>query len=199
VAEQAGTSASGVGSPSGTAAPEGPHIHALAKEFQLSVDEVLDLIAANGRLKMAVRGWVAEEHLLRKLRTIDGVTDCEPIRAERRPDVQLRFEGSRLLTVECKNVLRVQAKGGIPRMDFQRTRTSMGDPCSRYYSFNDFDVVAACLHPVTEEWEFRCALPTQLDPHKKCDGKLSNSVRIDDRWADDIRDVLRAAAGSSLV
>ena len=36
-----------------------------------------------------------------------------------------------------------------------RTRASKADPCSRFYSPNDFDVVAACLHAVSERWEFR--------------------------------------------
>jgi len=52
-----------------TAAPLGPmptpstsRIHELAHEFEMSESAVLDLIAGARRLKMAVRGWVAEEH-----------------------------------------------------------------------------------------------------------------------------------------
>jgi len=42
-----------------TESPAG--IHVLAREFQLSENEVLDFIGSAGRLKMAVRGWVAED------------------------------------------------------------------------------------------------------------------------------------------
>lgn len=169
-------------------------LHALAREFGLKESEVLDLIAQTARLKMAVRGWVAEEHLLRQLSVVPGVTDCERILGEGVPDISLRFEGSRPLTIECKNVLRKTDRNGLARVDFQRTRASLGDPCSRYYSPSDFDVVAACLHAVTESWEFRYVTPSRLEPHVRCPEKLSNNVRIDERWQEDARLVLREAA-----
>ncbi len=168
-------------------------LHVLAQEFELDESEVLDLIAEAPRLKMAVRGWVAEEHLVRQLRRVPGVSECARINEEGGPDVRLRFLESRLLTVECKNVLRKRHTDGVPRLDFQRTRTSKADPCTRFYSVNDFDMVAACLHPVSEHWEFRYALPGALDPHKSCTEKLSNNVRLDSRWHEQVQDVLRAA------
>ncbi|MFY0527661.1 hypothetical protein ACN28I_32445 [Archangium gephyra] len=174
--------------------PSPQRLHALAREFELGESQVLDLIASARRLKMAVRGWVAEEHLVGKLRQVPGITDCERVDEEGSPDVRLRFEGSRLIHVECKNVLRQTAAGNVPRLDFQRTRASKGDPCSRYYSPDDFDVVAACLHAVTEKWEFRYVLPGQLAPHARCPGKLANNVRVGDGWKEDIRTVLREVA-----
>ena len=41
--------------------------HPLVQQFALTPDEILDLIAGARRLKMAVRGWVAEEHLRSRL------------------------------------------------------------------------------------------------------------------------------------
>jgi hypothetical protein len=70
--------------------PTGTRLHELAREFELSEHEVLDLIAGARRLKMAVRGWVAEEHLARSLRRVQGVTDCERLDVEGGPDIQLR-------------------------------------------------------------------------------------------------------------
>lgn len=169
-------------------------LHALAKEFELAEHEVLSLIEGTPRLKMAVRGWVAEEHLVRKLRMLPGVASCERITKEGGADVRLTFEGSDYLEIECKNVLRSVAADHVPRLDFQRTRTSKGDPCSRFYRPGDFDLVAACLHSRTERWEFRYALPRGLAPHKACAGRLSNNVRIDSRWTEDAASVLRAAA-----
>ncbi|HET7437747.1 MAG TPA: hypothetical protein VFN10_23785 [Thermoanaerobaculia bacterium] len=174
--------------------PDASYVHQLAREFEMSNTAILDLIADARRLKMAVRGWVAEQHLVEHLQQIDGITDCERIEAENSPDIQLRFEGSDLLFVECKNVLRTPAKNGAARVDFQRTRASKADPCSRYYTTGDFDILAACLHAHTERWEYSFALTRQLDPHRKCPGRLSSNVVVDDRWREDIRGILGAAA-----
>lgn len=172
-----------------TPLPSSQRLHALASEFQLSEKKIMDLIDGAPRLKMAVRGWVAEEHLLRELAQVAEVTDCEQIRKEGGADVSLRFRG-RPLTIECKNVLRQTTKDGLARVDLQRTRTSKGDPCSRYYSPTDFNLVAACLHAVTLKWEFMYAPTGRLDPHKSCRGKLSNNVRVDTRWRPDAHDAL---------
>jgi hypothetical protein len=168
--------------------------HAIADELQLTQEEILDVIQSAPRLKMAVRGWVAEEHLVKRLKDIQGVDDCERIEEDGGADIRLRYRGSRPLLIECKNVLRQRLKDGTMRVDFQRTRASKGDPCSRFYSETDFDLVAACLHSCTERWEFRYALTTRLDPHKRCAGKLSNLVRIDSSWAEDAGQALQEAA-----
>ena len=172
-------------------------LHALAQEFELTEEEVLDLIAGARRLKMAVRGWVAEEHLRRQLTALRGVSECERLDDEGGPDISLRYRESAPLTVECKNVLRKTMADGRIRLDFQRTRAAKGDPCSRYYREGDFDVVAACLHSITERWEFRLADTTSLVPHEKCEGRLDHKVRLDDRWSEDAARVLERVIGAS--
>ncbi|MCC6648713.1 MAG: hypothetical protein IT374_24505 [Polyangiaceae bacterium] len=187
----------GLAAPSTLVVPVAPRLQSMARELELSESEVLDVIASARRLKMAVRGWVAEEHLVRSLRQIDGVTECERPDEEGGVDVRLRFEGSRPITIECKNVLRETTTGGVPRIDFQRARASKGDKCSRYYAVDSFDAVAACLHAVTEKWEFRFAETTALDrlgPDHDCCGRLSNRVRVDDRWQAGAASVLRRLA-----
>jgi len=174
--------------------PETAYVHQLAREFEMTEAAVLDLIAGASRLKMAVRGWVAEQHLVEQLKQVEGITDCERIETDNSPDIQLRFEGSDLLYVECKNVLRTPRRDGAPRVDFQRTRASKADSCSRYYSPDDFDVLAACLHARTERWEYSFALTSTLDAHRTCAGKLSSNVAVDERWRDDIRGILGKAA-----
>ncbi len=174
--------------------PSPSRLHKLAHEFEMDETHVLDLIENARRLKMAVRGWVAEAHLVRKLQQVPGVTECARDDTEGHPDVRLRFEGSRFLSIECKNVLRQTTATHLPRLDFQRTRAAKGNPCSRYYSPKDFDVVAACLHAVTEQWEYRYILPGRLEPHAKCLGKLASNVRVDARWQAEVEAVLRAAA-----
>ncbi len=168
-------------------------VHSLITEFKLTEREVLDLIESAHRLKVAVRGWVAEEHLYRQIRTLPETKSCSRLAGDG-PDLSVLLLDNRELTVECKNVLRKPDRDGLARLDFQRTRAAKSDPCSRYYSPRDFDVVAACLHAVTEQWEFRFALPARLEPHAKCPGKLSSNVHIDDRWSSDPLRIFQAAA-----
>jgi hypothetical protein len=156
---------------------------------------VLDLIASARRLKMAVRGWVAEEHLVKRLAEVRGVSECVRLDIEGGADVSLRFEGSRPLRVQCKNVLRTKLADGTPRMDFQKTRASQGDPCSRYYKPEEYDLIAACLHAVTERWEYKYVIPGVLDRHRRCPQRVGNNVRIDERWSADARSVLASIAG----
>ena len=169
-------------------------LHDLSVEFALSESEVLDLIAGARRLKMAVRGFVAEKHLQRHLSGLPGVSECERLDDEGGPDIQLRFRGSRPITIECKNALRRTTASGLVRVDFMRTRASQSDPCSRYYQSEDFDVLAACLHSVTQRWEYSLAPTGALDRHDRCEGRLDHKVRIDDRWETDATAVLAAVA-----
>ncbi|HYU33242.1 MAG TPA: hypothetical protein VEW48_13865 [Thermoanaerobaculia bacterium] len=164
--------------------------HSLARELELSEREVLDLIENAMRLKVAVRGWVAEEHLSRQLKRLPEVRSCARLDGDG-PDLKVELYTGSILKVECKNVLRARSREGLVRLDFQRTRAAKSDPCSRYYSPKDFDVIAACLHSVTERWEFRFALPSKLDPHRKCPGKLSSNVSLDERWSTDPVSIFR--------
>jgi len=175
---------------------ESLQLHRLAAEFQLSQAEILDLIQSAPRLKMAVRGWVAEEHLVRQLSELAGVSECTRLEADGQPDVRLSLAGSRPLLIECKNILRSTYADGTYRLDFQRTRAAKSDPCSRYYTPDEFDLVAACLHPRTEHWEFRFALARELDAHEKCAGRLSNRARLDTRWTLDPLPVIERALAS---
>lgn len=155
--------------------------HKLLNELQITPEALLDLISSASRLKMAVRGWVAESHLETHLKTIRQISECTRLLDDRRPDISLRWKGSRPILIECKNVLRTTYAGGIPKLDFQRTRASKSDPCSRYYLPDEFQVVAACLHPVTEMWTFKFALTTDLPPHTSCSGRIDNNIRVGDQ------------------
>ena len=159
-------------------APEPPH--GLLRELGLDPEALFDLIQKASRLKMAVRGWVAEQHLETALKDLPGVTDCHRIEEDGRPDLTLRWRSGPPILVECKNTLRQTYKDGRPKVDFQRTRASKADPCSRYYEPSDFPVLAACLHAVTEQWEFRFALTSDLPPHKICEGRIANMIGIEE-------------------
>jgi hypothetical protein len=112
------------------------------------------------------------------LAKIPGVTECKRLEGDGRPDISLRWQGKPPILVECKNTLRQTYADGRPKVDFQRTRAAKADPCSRYYKPADFPVLAACLHPITESWEFRFALTAELPQHKTCPGRIANSVAV---------------------
>ncbi|MFA9459779.1 hypothetical protein [Thiohalorhabdus methylotrophus] len=181
----------------GLEAPEpvmGPgRLHDLAAEFELTTDEILDLIQSAPRLKMAVRGWVAERHLVEQLRALPELEQCRPLEGEGQPDVEVRFPGQGPVLIECKNILRDAYADGSYKLDFQRTRAAKGDPCSRYYSPTEFQVAAACLHPRTEQWEFRYALTRELGVHEKCPGRINNRIKVTGDWASDPLEVIRSA------
>lgn len=177
-----------------TTGEPGAAIHPLAAEFELEPDQILELIASARRLKMAVRGWVAEEKLRDVLQRTPGITACERLDDEGGADLRIRWRDGPPLLIECKNVLRQANAAGLARIDFQRTRAAKSDPCSRYYAPTDFNVVAGCLHAITERWEFRYVDPWLLDPRAGCPGKLNNGVLVDHRWTDDAGRAFEAAA-----
>src|SRR4029077_11007942 len=80
--------------------------HRLLTELDLPSEALFDLIQNASRLKMAVRGWVAEAHLETALKKVRGVTECHRIEGEGQPDLTLRWKGSPPIFIECKNVLR---------------------------------------------------------------------------------------------
>jgi hypothetical protein len=69
--------------------------HKLLDELQIEPNALFDLISSASRLKMAVRGWVAEAHLEAHLKNIHGVTDCVRLQGDGKPDVSLRWKGSK--------------------------------------------------------------------------------------------------------
>lgn len=160
------------------AAKVAPGPHELLAELGIGDAALLDLIQGAPRLKMAVRGWVAEHHLETHLRTVPGVTECERLTQEGRPDISLRWKGRGPILIECKNTLRARYATGEPKLDFQRTRAAKGDPCSRYYRPEDFPILAACLHPVKEDWIFTFALTRDLPPHATCEGRIKNMLAV---------------------
>lgn len=172
--------------------------HRLIKELGLSGPDLFNLIDETARLKMAVRGWVAEVHLEKLLQTVPNVSDCARINEEGRPDIALKYRHHGPILIECKNVLRAPAGDGTPRLDFQKTRISKADPCSRYYRPEDFSIVAACLHAVTEAWEFRYALTRVLPEHRKCPGRIQSALQVKGKtWFENPAEALEIAMRSA--
>jgi hypothetical protein len=170
-----------------------PFRHRLLAELDLDVELLLDVIENAERLKMAVRGWVAERKLIDGLRQVADVASAEPLAGDGRPDVAVELANGAQLIIECKNCLRKADASRRARVDFQRTRAAKSDPCSRYYMASDFDVLAACLHPVTEKWEFAFKLTSAMAPHRRCPGRLDDRVVVDDTWATTFEELIVTA------
>jgi len=150
--------------------------HPLLSNLGLEANELLGILEGSFRLLVAVRGSVAEHHLGKMLKGIRALSNVRRIDEDGKPDFEVDYK-KRRFRIECKNVLR-RLVGNVPRVDFQKTRASKGNPCSRFYDPKQFEVLAACLHPVSEKWEFRFHATASLPPHKKCEGRLSPRVEV---------------------
>jgi hypothetical protein len=171
---------------------ENINIHHLATEFELDPEQILSLIDSAPRLKMAVRGWVAETHLENQLRLVPLVSDLTRLEQDGQPDFDVTLTSGKRIRIECKNVLRRPMADGTVRVDFQKTRASKNNPCSRYYRRDEFQILAACLHPSTEKWEFQFQLTRNLGAHQRCPMHLDNKVRLGADWFRDFEDIANA-------
>jgi len=171
--------------------------HPLERELGLSAHQILDLIGDAFRLKVAVRGGAANYHLGQYLRSRPTLESVRAIDEDRKPDFEIVFRG-RPMYIECKNVGKKLTASGAPRVDFQKTRASKADPCSRYYRKEQFQVLAACLHATTERWEFRFCATQDLPTHPTCAGRISDRVVASGRsWHEDVEPVLERVAATS--
>jgi hypothetical protein len=156
-------------------------LHDLEAEFGLSASEILDIINQRNRCKIAVRGAVAEAHLNRYLKNlyVQGIIEVfEDFDRDSYPDCSVTF-ASQTFLIECKNVEKEKRPGSPITIDFQRTRNQKDDPSGRFYSPDEFDIVAACLWNRTKEWKFRFAATGSLPGHLRYLNRISNHVTID--------------------
>jgi hypothetical protein len=171
--------------------------HALEVELGLTPGEIMDMIERAFRLKVAARGAAAQLHLKSILEKIPGLA-VVPIDEDARPDFEVSYRRRRRsVTIECKNVLRRYQVHGLPIVEYQKTRASKGDPhCGRYYTFKHCDVLAACLHPITEHWDYEFCASRRLPPHERCPGKVHPRIPVGgDGWTRAIEQLLDELTG----
>ena len=141
--------------------------HALELKYGLTAQELLDAIDRRFRLKVALEGAVAEVHFERKLRIASREGWLNSYQSH---DV----DGMHDFTVValCGTTIRVEVKtirnGPKPQVELQKTRAAKGDPSSRYYERDHFDVVAVCIGRFSGDWsQFRYALVRELPTHRQ--------------------------------
>lgn len=165
-------------------------MHELEQAFGLSSFDLLDIIGRKSRLAMAMRGGVAEHHLGLVLDSDPLVRRAVEGHQEGPPDFLVDMVDGRAVTIECKNASPTLYADGTPKVEVQKTRASQGDPTSRFYAPDAFDVVAACMYGPTGEWTFRFRRSTALEPHALHPGKIAPLQRITSDWSPALADAM---------
>lgn len=167
------------------ALPEEPQRrHVLEEQFALSSEQILDIIGGRNRLSVAVRGGVAEYHLERQLTGAPGIASVQRLDVDAMHDFDVTLDDGTFLRVECKNASPKISGSGAFKVEVQKTRASKGDPASRFYAADGFDVVAACLFSPTGRWEFRFGRTADMARHKDFPDRLAPIQTITDEWTD---------------
>lgn len=166
-----------------------PRRHVLEEQFALTSEQILDIIGDRNRLSVAVRGGVAEHHLENLLRQSPGIAAVQRLDIDAMHDFNISLTDGRLLRVECKNASPKTSASGAFKVEVQKTRASKGDPASRFYPVDGFDVVAACLFSPTGRWEFRYGLTSRMSTHKDFPDRLAPIQTVTSDWADNLADL----------
>lgn len=165
-----------------TAVDELARRHVLEEQFALTSEQILDIIGGRNRLSVAVRGGVAEYHLEHLLDSSPDIASVERLDVDAMHDFNIVLSDGRLMRVECKNASPKASASGSFKVEVQKTRASKGDPASRFYPADGFDVVAACLFSPTGRWEFRYGLTSRMSRHKDFPDRLAPIQTITDDW-----------------
>lgn len=163
--------------------------HVLEKQFQLTSEEILDIIGGRHRLAVAVRGGVTEHHLEKVLRADPAVAEVVRLDVDAMHDFDVTLQDGRRLRVECKNASPKRAADGSFRVEVQKTRASKNDPASRFYALDAFDVVAACLFSPTGAWDFRYGTVLDMPRHREFSDRLMPIQPVTDAWVERLVDL----------
>ena len=172
--------------------------HPLEAKYGLTAQELLTAIDRRFRLKVALEGAVAEVHFERKLSIASRegwLRSYEDHDVDGMHDFTVITRDGASIRVEVKTV----RNGAKTKVELQKTRAAKGDPSSRYYAQDHFDVVAVCMGRLSGDWsEFRYALVRDLPAHKDHPGKLQvmHSIHEDQgskpRWFNRFKDLIDA-------
>jgi hypothetical protein len=164
--------------------------HALELEYGLTKDELLDAINLRFRAKVTLEGAVAEVHLgkhIKRLQDAGLIARYEEHDKDAYPDYSIWLPATvdEPLRVECKNVRNSEEayrQGGeitAFKVETQKTRASKSDRSSRFYGFDQFEILAVCLGKKTHDWtEFMFIESRNLARHPKYKTKMAVMHRV---------------------
>ena len=93
----------------------------------------------------------------------------------------------RTVLIECKTASRDRYKDGDFKVEVQKTRDS---GAGRKYTFDQFDILAACLFSATGLWEYRFQSTRRLAPWAEDPTRIQAIQRVDDSWATSLADLV---------
>jgi hypothetical protein len=166
--------------------------HPLEIAYGLSATEILDAVSKRFRLRAALEGAVAEVQMERKIQALLGslIARYEAHDLDGQPDFSIWLPGiDKPLRAECKNIRESSKEGGEAyreggkivayKVETQKTRASQGDPTSRYYGVDQFDILGVCMGKKTGKWtDLMFAKVADLQRHAKHPTKLAVFQRV---------------------
>lgn len=162
--------------------------HPLEKEFGLPAYELLEALSKRFRARVTLEGAVAEVQMEKSIKALVGtvIDRFEAYDIDGHPDFGIWLPGSdRRLLAECKNVrdreeaYRRDGEVVAFKAETQKTRASKGDPLSRFYNIDQFDILGVCLGKKTGRWtDFMYARVVDLARHAAHKGKLAVFQRV---------------------
>jgi hypothetical protein len=167
--------------------------HDLERLFAVDAATILDIVENNFRLGVAVRGGVAEHHLATALSSDPSVETLSAIDADGQPDFEVRLRDGSVLLVECKTASQKRYSNGDFKVEVQKTRDSAA---GRKYTFDQFDLLAACLFSATGLWEFRFRRTAELLPWPEDPLRIAPIQRIDASWASTVAALAAATSAT---
>jgi hypothetical protein len=165
--------------------------HALESKYGLTSLELLDAINSRFRLKVAFEGAVAEVQMEKHIAACvgKGIERYETHDLDGHPDFSIWLPGPKLLLGECKNIRESGRDGGEAyrvggqivgyKVETQKTRAATGDPTSRFYGVDQFQILGVCLGKKTGSWvDFVFARTIDLARHAAHSHKLAVFQRV---------------------
>lgn len=187
--------------------------HSLEITYGLTADEIMAAVSKRFRLRAALEGAVAEVQMERKIAELVGtvIERYESHDFDGQPDFSIWLPGRRApIRAECKNIRESSKAGGEAyreggkivayKVETQKTRASQGDPTSRYYGVDQFEILGVCIGKKTGKWtDFLFAKTIDLQRHTFHTKKLSVFQRVPlpgatklAPWYDELGKLLRA-------
>jgi hypothetical protein len=166
--------------------------HALEKRYGLTAGDLLDAIENRFRLRAALEGAIAEIQMELKIKELVG-TQIERYEAhdiDGQPDFSLWLPGcTSPVRAECKNVRGSSKPGGEAyredgkivayKVETQKTRAAKGDPSSRYYDAQQFEILGVCIGKKTGRWADMLFVKTRdLKRHTQYPKKFAVMQRV---------------------
>ena len=181
--------------------------HPFEREFGLPAFDLLEALKKRFRARVTLEGAVAEVQMEKKIQSLVGtvIERYEVYDIDGHPDFAIWLPGwDRRLLAECKNARdseEAYREGGkivAYKAETQKTRASKGDPTSRFYGVDQFDILGVCLGKKTGKWsDFMFARVVDLARHGTHSGKLAVFQRVPlpgeaaPPWYDDLGELLR--------